>query len=243
MLIRRPVLVIVIVLAAVVALPVAWYLISPLFINQVVDEPLPTVAVAANATEPAMAATDDAMMAATDIAVAMATGEMATMAMATDAMATDSMATEVMATDAMATEVMATSMAENATATEVPVTATEAPTTTVLAVGDFYNVVHEGHGQATVFQFTDGSRVLRLEDFEVLNGPELHVYLVPIDPVPQSGGVEIEGSVDLGNLKGNIGSQNYDLPPDLDLSQFRSVVIWCQPFRVPFIAAPLGSAN
>jgi len=57
--------------------------------------------------------------------------------------------------------------------------------------------------------------------------------------VPDSVGVEIAGYFDLGPLKGNIGDQNYDLPADLDLSDFKSVVIWCQPFRVPFNAAPL----
>jgi hypothetical protein len=96
-----------------------------------------------------------------------------------------------------------------------------------------------GSGQALVYQLADGSRILRLQGFEVDNGPDLHVYLVPVDPVPSSIGVENPGSVDLGGLKGNVGDQNYELPADLDLSQFKSVVIWCQPFRVPFIAAPL----
>ena len=101
-------------------------------------------------------------------------------------------------------------------------------------------VIHSGAGQAVLYQLADGSRILRLQDFEVDNGPDLHVYLVPIDPVPSSVGEEIPGSVDLGALKGNIGDQNYEIPADLDLSQVQSVVIWCQPFRVPFIAAALS---
>jgi hypothetical protein len=157
------------------------------------------------------------------------------------AMSTIAMATMEVATAEMATEAMATAIAGNATATEFPVAATEVPTTTTLAAGQFYSVVHEGHGQVSVYQFADGSRVLRLDDFEVLNGPELHIYLVPIDPVPQTVGTDIAGSLDLGQLKGNIGSQNYDLPAELDLAQYRSVVIWCQPFKVPFIAAPLAT--
>ncbi|MCI0860900.1 MAG: DM13 domain-containing protein, partial [Chloroflexi bacterium] len=39
----------------------------------------------------------------------------------------------------------------------------------------------------------------------------------------------------------NIGDQNYELPVDLDLSNYGSVVIWCVPFRVPFNAAPLSA--
>ncbi len=82
---------------------------------------------------------------------------------------------------------------------------------------------------------------MRFEDFEVLNGPQLHVWLVPVDPVPNTVGVEISGYVDLGPLKGNIGNQNYDIPDGLALDDFASVVIWCVPFRVPFNAAPLST--
>ncbi|HET9590538.1 MAG TPA: DM13 domain-containing protein [Anaerolineales bacterium] len=64
---------------------------------------------------------------------------------------------------------------------------------------------------------------------------------MPIDPVPASIGVEIPGSLDLDELKGNLGNQNYEIPTDLDLSQYQSVVIWYQPLRVPFTGVPLGT--
>ena len=114
---------------------------------------------------------------------------------------------------------------------------------TLLAQGSFYNLFHVGSGQALVYQLADGSRILRLQDFEVDNGPELHVYLFPNDPVTTSIGVEIPGTFDLGHLKGNIGDQNYEIPTDLDLSQFKSVVIWCRTFNVVFGYAPLDSKS
>lgn len=135
-----------------------------------------------------------------------------------------------------ATQAMSTAMAEPTKMMEEAMPEAEMQ---LLAQGSFYNIIHVGSGEAFFYQLSDGSRILRLQDFEVDNGPELHVYLVPIDPVPSSIGTEIPGAVDLGFLKGNIGDQNYEIPADLDLSQFKSVVIWCQPFRVPFIAAPL----
>ena len=46
--------------------------------------------------------------------------------------------------------------------------------------------------------------------------------------------------VDLGELKGNIGSSNYVLPADVDLAQLRSVSIWCDRFNVSFGAAALA---
>ena len=56
---------------------------------------------------------------------------------------------------------------------------------------------------------------------------------------PDTVGVELAGAIDLGLLKGNIGNQNYEIPADIDLDAFASVVIWCEPFRVPFNAASL----
>ena len=97
---------------------------------------------------------------------------------------------------------------------------------------------HMGSGTATVYELDDGSRVLRLEDFEVTNGPDLHVLLVP-NGDPQSRD-DVVGYFDLGSLKGNIGDQNYEIPADLDLSQFGSVVIYCVPFHVLFSVASLA---
>jgi hypothetical protein len=110
----------------------------------------------------------------------------------------------------------------------------------ILLRGSFYNLRYKGGGEAVVYQLSDGSRILRLQEFSVDNGPDLFVYLVPVDPVPSSSsGTEIAGFYNLGVLKGNIGDQNYEIPADLDLSQFKSVVIWCRAFAVPFSAAPL----
>ena len=136
-----------------------------------------------------------------------------------------------------ATKAMETVMAEPThSVMEEPLPAVDM---TVWAQGSFYPVAHASRGQASIYQLADGSHILRLQNFSVDNGPDLHVYLVPVDPVPDTVGSEIPGYVDLGKLKGNIGDQNYELPADLDLSQFKSVVIWCQPFRVPFSAASL----
>jgi hypothetical protein len=109
----------------------------------------------------------------------------------------------------------------------------------VVSRGSFYNLAHLSSGEAAVHQLADGARILRLQNFSVDNGPDLYVYLVPIDPVPNASGSDIPGYYSLGRLKGNIGDQNYEIPADLDLSQYKSVVIWCQAFAVPFAAAPL----
>ena len=140
---------------------------------------------------------------------------------------------------AEATEMMSTAVAEPTHAMEEAMPAEDMATASVLAAGEFYNVIHDGHGTATIYQLADGSRVLRLDPFEVLNGPDLHVYLVGDDPVPNGVGYDFALFADLGSLKGDSGAQNYALPAELDLAQYKSVVIWCQPFKVPFVAAAL----
>ncbi len=144
-------------------------------------------------------------------------------------------------------EAVPTSVAENQTESEAD--AVTEPTAEpaisdsgqVLAQGSFYDLSYTGAGDALVYQFADSSRFLRLQDFSVDNGPDLFVYLVPVDPVPNTSGTEIAGYYNLGRLKGNIGDQNYDIPADLDLSQYQSVVVWCEAFSVPFIASPLNT--
>jgi hypothetical protein len=96
---------------------------------------------------------------------------------------------------------------------------------------------HQGAGTTTIYELEDGSHVLRFEDFEVTNGPDLHVLLVPNDaPTDRD---DLTGYVDLGKLKGNIGNQNYEIPPDVDISEFGSIVIYCEPFHVLFASASL----
>ena len=140
-----------------------------------------------------------------------------------------------------ATQAMNAAMAEPTKQMEEPMPGGAAAEAELLARGEFYPVAHEGRGVAGVYQLDDGRRLLRFEGFEVLNGPDLHVWLVPVASVPNTIGVEIPGYYDLGELKGNIGDQNYDFPTDLDQTGPWSVVIWCVPFRVPFAAALLAA--
>lgn len=45
--------------------------------------------------------------------------------------------------------------------------------------------------------------------------------------------------VSIGNLKSTVGNQNYEVPPDVPTERIRSIVIWCEPVSVAYIAAPL----
>jgi len=111
-----------------------------------------------------------------------------------------------------------------------------------LASGLFHNGAHETKGTATVFQLADGKKMLRLTNFQTLNGPDVHVYLVAAQDAQDNDTVTKVGFVDLGSLKGNIGDQNYELPANADLAKYRAVTIWCKRFSVNFGTAPLNSS-
>lgn len=111
----------------------------------------------------------------------------------------------------------------------------------VLASGDFVDAdtVHRGSGLATLYALPNGEHLVRLEDLNVTNGPDLVVYLAK-HPNPQSAeDVTDGGFLSLGKLKGNMGSQNYPVPVDTDVSEYGSVVIWCELFGVLFSPASL----
>lgn len=114
---------------------------------------------------------------------------------------------------------------------------------TALTTGNFneYDPVHRGEGTATIYELADGSRVLRLEDFRVTNGPQLHVILTRSTP----GTIfdSVGDYLDLGPLSGNVGNQNYTIPDDVNLDEYTTVVIYCVPFSVVFSAAELSVAQ
>ncbi len=100
--------------------------------------------------------------------------------------------------------------------------------------------VHRAEGSATIWLAED-ERILRFEDFRVTNGPQLHVLLAKNVPTSIFAGVGESGDyVDLGPLKGNVGNQNYDIPAEVDLTEYKSAVIYCVPFHVVFSSAELG---
>ena len=96
--------------------------------------------------------------------------------------------------------------------------------------GTFKSSAHDVTGNASVIE-TGSSRVLRFENFETLNGPDLHIYL--------SKDLEATDYVDIGKIKATKGNVNYDLPPTISLDEYKYVLIWCEPFRVLFGSAEI----
>lgn len=116
---------------------------------------------------------------------------------------------------------------------------------TPIAAGTFRDAdaAHRGSGTATVLETAGGAHLVRLTDFQVTNGPDLEVWLVAEPDPENSAAVKASTWVSLGQLKGNIGDQTYQVPEGTDISAYQSVVIWCEQFGVLFSPAALSPVS
>jgi len=112
-----------------------------------------------------------------------------------------------------------------------------------VASGSFHSVMHPTQGTATIYQIGGGSRVLRFTNFKITNGPNVHVYMVAADDAKDNASVRRAGFIDLGPIKGNVGDQNYTFGPEVDLSKYRAVSVWCKRFSLNFGTAPLAAEH
>lgn len=123
--------------------------------------------------------------------------------------------------------------------------AAPAPGPRTLAGGELISHEHTTSGTVRLLRLADGSHVVRLENLDTSNGPDLRVWLTDAPLKEGVGGWRVfdDGAhVSLGRLKGNKGSQNYAVPQDVDLARYSSVSIWCDRFDVSFGAAELTRA-
>ena len=191
-------------LIGIAVLAAGWYFVSPLFIDETVEEGFDFLL-------------PDGQL---DMAAISAMSQDERMAMREDIMDAAANGPETTTADAMP------SGAPN-----------------VLKSGTFVDAdaVHRGSGTAAVYEVSAGSYVVRLEDLRVTNGPALVVYLAEHPSPAQASDVTDGAFVNLGELKGNIGSQNYPVPEGVDIERYDSVVIWCELFGVLFSPAALSA--
>ena len=130
----------------------------------------------------------------------------------------------------------ATSEATTPAATEAATAAaTAAGQGSLISMGELMgaDMFHTGSGLVLLVRGPDGSLVLRFQDYEVRNGPDLFIYLTP-DP---DGDVHVDGVIELSEIKATSGFVNYEVPADADAESFRAAVIYCKAFSVTFAVA------
>ena len=101
----------------------------------------------------------------------------------------------------------------------------------IVAQGQFKPDAHEVAGKVLLLQ-EGNKKIIRFEDFETINGPDLHIYL--------SSDLEGKDFIDLGKIKATKGNVNYEIPQEIDIEKYNKVLIWCVPFKVLFSYAELN---
>lgn len=191
-----------------IAIPFGIYTISPLFINTEINEPLPSLANEKSSTDFAtfMALTDDEKR---DAAKNMTKKE--------------------------EDIIMKMAAKQDITINETMIMNINQRIQNKALIGNFIGVgdgIHNAEGLAKILTLSNGSQILRLENFKSTNGPDVHLYL--------SNNKQANDFIDLGRLKANNGNQNYLIPMDIDFNHYRYVIIWCKPFSVLFGSAHLN---
>jgi hypothetical protein len=118
------------------------------------------------------------------------------------------------------------------------------PTTVARGIFTKIDTLHWAEGDVALYQLPDNTRILRFENFRSSKGPTLHVILTraakPRDPTEPDKPNEVGTDyIDLGELKGNVGGQNYSVPPEVDLATYQGVVIYSMRLNSVFSSAAL----
>jgi hypothetical protein len=132
-------------------------------------------------------------------------------------------------------------------------TTTAAPTQTaklnVLSSGTFVSGEHPTQGTVQIVN-QNGKRILQLnEQFSTsTSGPDLVVVLhrsanVIGETTPPAYPLKEGGYTVLAPLKQYSGAQSYEIPENINLSDFQSAVIWCRRFNATFGSATLKASS
>ena len=214
---KRSKVAVIVAIAVIIAGAGAFYLVSPLFISTQVNEPLPTSVLQSESYQRFISMNEEEKMQA---AKQMSPQERDTI-MTESARINNSI-------DESIGQTLVQQQPQN-------ITALTNTTPNILRTGSFVGAgdgIHNAEGMAKVIPLQDGSNILRLENLRVTNGPDLYVYLATDKSASDF--------VSLGKLKANNGNQNYNIPSEIDLTKYDTVLIWCRPFSVLFGSAELA---
>jgi hypothetical protein len=198
-------------------IPIIIYTISPLFINNTVNEPLPTTAAIVNKNSASQEYQKFISMNEQDRmnAAKQMSQRQKNMVMIGAGQINNTV-------NAMTPGTIKQQQQVNATITS------KIRTGFFIGAGDGF---HNAEGLAKVIPLGDGSTVIRLENFKSINGPNVHLYL--------STDKAASNFIDLGRLKANNGNQNYNIPDGTNLAKYSMALIWCKDFSVLFGSAEL----
>jgi hypothetical protein len=100
--------------------------------------------------------------------------------------------------------------------------------------------VRWAEGELSVYEQADNSLLARFENFSTSNAPDLRVLMAAAaTPTTLEALGPLDQAIDLGELVGTVGNQNYAIPADVDLANFNSLVLFSPSLNLIMSYAPL----
>ncbi len=102
-------------------------------------------------------------------------------------------------------------------------------------------------GTVTIYERPDASRYLWFQDFRAIQGPDLRVYLSTretLDLEDLDSDEELGLSADdipLGRLQANVGSQQFPVPSEPNLSLYNSIILYSNRLSLVYAIADLSA--
>ena len=222
---NKKILIVVIIVVVAIAIPFAIYTISPLFISNTVNEPLPTTAAVTSKKAASQEYQKFVSMNEQDRinAAKQMNQRQKNMVMIGAAQVNNTINENIVASQGIINKQQQTHETNTTSVSTIR-------TGSFIGAGDGF---HNAEGLAKVIP-SDGRgerTILRLESFKSTNGPNVHLYL--------STDKAASNFIDLGRLKANNGNQNYNIPNGTDLAKYNMALIWCKDFSVLFGSAQL----
>lgn len=107
------------------------------------------------------------------------------------------------------------------------------------------DAVRSATGTASIFRLSDGRTIVRLQNLEAINGPDMRVLLTAFPSPSTRADLDqtLQYEIDLGELKGNLGNQNYEIvEPTFNIDNYAegSIVLYSTRYEMIFSFAPLA---
>ena len=99
-----------------------------------------------------------------------------------------------------------------------------------LAGGTWINKSYDIHGSWKIVARDDARYIVFDEDFKTRRGPDLKVYLSTRTVAEVSDRTVAASSIEIAPLQSRKGAQEYEIPEDLDLADYRSLLIHCKSY-------------
>jgi hypothetical protein len=109
----------------------------------------------------------------------------------------------------------------------------------VVGTGNLYNVDRAGEGTLKIYEMGNGTRLIRLENFFVTISSDLEIGLSELAAPRSSDEVAQAPFKVVSALKATVGNMNYDVPKDIDVTKYKSIVIWSETSRSAYAAASI----